>query len=176
MDFEVRQQIQRLAKNDKLLANELRKLLEERQKGGPAAFVEQSRQILAEMFRESTAYSQVMILAGYAGIFALWQLTNDLLTRDQRLITGCFLVASIALFGAYETYKMIYGAWYVRLLGRALDHLPVEQRVEAWRAGLVRDQSRELRIWIYFLVPTVFTGFGAAFLLLGLFVADLVTR
>ena len=62
------------------------------------------------MYEKSSAYANVIMAAGYAGLFAVWSLTKSLLQpADVRWIAVC-LIFSIAVFVMWELTKMIGAA------------------------------------------------------------------
>jgi hypothetical protein len=148
------------------LAKELEAAVIAQQQGGHAARFEQQKAMLAEMYTQSLNYTNVIILAGYAGLFAIWQLTKGNLPRLLELLIASSLTASVTLFAGYETYKMIRNAIHLNHLARALDIVNPELRTEAWLAGLIRGHAKEARVWWYFLVPAAVTGVAAAMMLL----------
>jgi hypothetical protein len=163
------QRLARLEAAVEALAKELAANIDEQSRSLPAAALNQQKEILAAMYRETSSYANIIILAAYAGIFGIWQLTNSYLSAVVRGAVASLLILSIVLFAAYETYKMISNAIWLERLGRALDKLPIEVRMEAWNKGLTRRHLVENRMWVYFLVPTVASGVAAAVLLLGTF-------
>jgi len=160
-------------RRDQKLADEITQLREERDRDKASAMVGASKEILASMYGETFNYTNVIILAGYAGLFGVWQMVRVDISATSRQLVGSLLVASVSLFAGYECYKMIRNALHLNALTRALDHVRPEKRMEAWREGLTRDNLREGPVWVYFLIPTILTAFGAAAILLWELVAAL---
>src|SRR5438034_479873 len=64
--------------------------------------------IIAGSYDKANAYTNLIILAGYAGLFALWQFTKDNLGRTQVLVSGLLFLISITIFVVFEIYKAHY--------------------------------------------------------------------
>ena len=61
--------------------------------------------IIAGAYEKANAYTNLIIVAGYAGLFALWQFTKDNLSRRQVIISGLLTITSLAIFVLFEIYK-----------------------------------------------------------------------
>src|SRR6266700_379417 len=79
--------------------------------------VETQIRIIAGAYEKANAYTNLIVLAGYAGLFALWQFTKDLLSRTQVLTAALLILTSIIIFVLFEIYKAHYTS---RLLRRYL--------------------------------------------------------
>src|SRR5229473_781460 len=67
--------------------------------------VEIQIRIIAGAYEKANAYTNLIILAGYAGLFALWQFTKDNLSRTQVLVSALLTLTSITIFVLFEIYK-----------------------------------------------------------------------
>lgn len=63
--------------------------------------------VVTATFDKAAAYSNLMLLAGYAGFFGLWQLTKDYLSKPQALWSAVLVLFSLAAFVIFEVVKMI---------------------------------------------------------------------
>ena len=107
------------------------------------------------------------MLGGYAGVFALWQLTKNYLSKQATLFTAVLLSISILFYVGYEIFKMIHHAWFIRRLNKLfVTYIKESERIYAWKIAWLEYSRLESKVWIIFLVPTVLTGFGAGILLL----------
>lgn len=76
-------------------------------------FAEKRRDILLEVsatsYERGTAYSNLIILAGYAGSFSVWALVkdDDILSPRATAAVGTFLGLSLLVFVTFEIWKMI---------------------------------------------------------------------
>lgn len=170
MDSEIRHYLNWLKRRDDELAEELRKLLTDRQHDAAAAQVQMFKDVLAAQFRESSSYTNLVILGGYAGIFALWQLMSATLPNSWRLVVTILMTCSVMLFSAHELFKMMRHERLQAKLRRAIAQLTAQQRLAAWQTAEDAFQLGESRIWPWFLVPTAWSGLLAGVILLLSFV------
>ena len=63
--------------------------------------------LLTAAYDKSSAYTTVIVFGGYAGIFGIWQLAKDYLSKDQTLWAALLLLVSLAAFVLFEVVKMI---------------------------------------------------------------------
>ncbi len=67
--------------------------------------VEIQIRIIAGAYEKANAYTNLIILAGYAGLFALWQFTKENLSRTQVIVSALLTLTSITIFVLFEIYK-----------------------------------------------------------------------
>jgi predicted transcriptional regulator len=63
--------------------------------------------LVAAVYSSASAYTAVVIFGGYAGFFALWQLTKEHLARWQELSAALLMLLSVLSFVLFEVFKMI---------------------------------------------------------------------
>lgn len=63
--------------------------------------------VITATFDKSVAYTNIMLIGGYAGYFALWQLTKEYLTKPQILWAALLVLVSLVFFILFEVIKMI---------------------------------------------------------------------
>lgn len=126
--------------------------------------------ILHDHLETSVAYANLIISAGYAGLFASWTLTIDNLSPVQSALVGGLALLSLLFFVGWEIAKMVYGAWdarrYAQLLakqGAALGpaHLDLDRR---------QEEAERLfgRWWIVAVLGALLPGLSAGLILAGL--------
>ena len=64
--------------------------------------------ILTRAFDRTSAYVNLLIVAGYAGAFAIWGFTNEDMTSRGRAAIALFLTVSLALYVIWEVYLMLF--------------------------------------------------------------------
>jgi hypothetical protein len=164
----------RSAERYQALAKSLDEVIRRQNITGQIRFIDQQRQIITHVYQAASSYSNLIIFAGYAGIFAVWQFTRSFLTKEIILLVALLVSISLILFTGYEVYKMISQAFFFRKLDRAIrQNIPEPERISAWQQAWNDYAQRESRIWLFFLVPTLLTGFGAGGLLIYAFVRQL---
>jgi hypothetical protein len=155
------------------LAGELAALLDERSRAKNVEAMDKLREIVAEVYGQTTAYTNLVLAAGYAGSFAVWQFVEKYMSLKSRFWSALLLTISLALFVGYELYKMVRESWKMRHLADAMMRLPESRRLEALQAILMNKRILEARLWAFFVVPTAATGLAAAGLLVSVFIAKL---
>src|SRR5258708_37946291 len=76
--------------------------------------------IIAGAYEKANAYTNLIILAGYAGLFALWQFTKDYLSRTQVLVSALLTLTSITIFVLFEIYKAHFTSRQLRQYANAV--------------------------------------------------------
>jgi len=62
----------------------------------------------AEQFSSAKAFLNVVMIAGYAGFFAIWSFTKDFLTERESISAALMLTFSATLFVSFETFQMFF--------------------------------------------------------------------
>ena len=133
--------------------------------------------INSQVYEKAVAYTNAVILGGYAALFAGWGFANKFMTAKLSATTGALIVASVLTFVLWEVYKGI-------LTGRAFGRVAQAIALDASCAvQLLLEHEREqqkvmllqARLWCVVLVVTLTTGVGAAVTLAYAFVAHLVS-
>ena len=68
---------------------------------------EAQQKLITISYDKAAAYTTVIIFGGYAGFFAIWQLTKDYLTKQQALWSALLILISLTLFVFFEVLKMV---------------------------------------------------------------------
>ena len=68
---------------------------------------EAQQKLLTMSYDKAASYTTVIIFGGYAGFFAIWQLTKDYLTKPQALWSALLILVSLLAFVLFEVSKMI---------------------------------------------------------------------
>lgn len=144
------------------------------------AAIEAQVKVLSATFDKSAAYTNLIILAAYAGFFGLWQLTKDYLTKELALWSALLMLVSVVIFVAFEVIKMVV------IQHNFMDRVKVLKSPEVQRdpralesafqeLGVVHERVlyHFMRFWVGALVATILTGMAAASLLGYAFIASL---
>ena len=65
------------------------------------------QKLVTVTYDKAAAYTTIIIFGGYAGFFALWQLTKDFLSKPQALWAALLILVSLIAFVLFEVVKMI---------------------------------------------------------------------
>ncbi len=122
-------------------------------------------------FDQSHSYNNVIILAGYGGIFSLIVVTREFLPQYVLLISVILVAISLLVFVAYIIFNMyIMSVSNIRMMRDRLieirdlneqtgfDVVPAEKAISTLRG--------QERLWLWVLSVTVSFGFASGVLLL----------
>jgi hypothetical protein len=135
-------------------------------------------EIQSKLFDKASAYTNLILIGGYAGSFTIWSATKAQLTPRANITTALLLGASLTVFILFEVYKMTHNALHIRRVAAALatatsskDFLDKARSIDK-----LSHESNLLftRIWAVCLVASLVTALPAIFLLLYNFFAFLV--
>lgn len=159
---------------DKRLADSIAAVIRQQNISGQLSILQQQKEILAYVYEKASAYTNLVMIGGYAAMFAIWQLMKAHLSSGQELLIATLVTSSIILFAGFEVYKMISHALFFRRLNKFISSsMQDHERPQYWQIAWKDYSAKESRVWVYFLVPTVITGFAAGFLLLWIFLRSI---
>lgn len=122
----------------------------------------------------ATTYTTVVIFGAYAALFTVWSHSKEALSESETARVAMLMGISVIAFVGFEVLKMLVTSReFMRI--RALlvnEHPPavfLEKREALARSQNLFAQRVLLPIWVFTLLVTIITGFGAAFLLFGSF-------
>jgi hypothetical protein len=72
-----------------------------------ARMLEAQQKLVTVSYDKAAAYTTVIIFGGYAGVFGLWQLTKEYLSKSQALWAALLLLVSLLAFVLFEVGKMV---------------------------------------------------------------------
>jgi MFS family permease len=99
----------------------------------------------------ATIYTAVIIFGGYAGFFAIWQLTKEYLSKEQALWSAIFILTSLLSFILFEVFKMVLVTSQVLKQRKVLDAPEIRsdpQKLLAALQGLEKAQKPSFRWFI----------------------------
>lgn len=122
--------------------------------------------IQTKVFDRAAAYSNLIMFGGYAGGFAIWNFTREILGNQAEVWVALLLTISLATFIFFEVFKMIFtsmGTFKQRAVLTKV--LPPDQFLAKLQE---LEQSQNMRIakwvipiWITSLVIAMPTALGA---------------
>lgn len=128
-------------------------------------------EILSTTFDKGMAYTNVIVLGGYAGAAGIWSFTKDDLPEKATAIVATLLTISLTAFVIFEIYKMVSatraGLAQREILISETDPDKFLRRFEELRQKTNRDGLKFMMpIWIVQLIIAVCGALGAIALLL----------
>ncbi len=122
----------------------------------------------ARIYEKADSHNNVMMLAGYAGIFAIWGFVKDFLSKNASLWISILLGFSLLLFVLFELISM-----YMRSRpALKFAKLPISNAEEylaalpAFQSDMNRQVLAAVFVWRLLFYPTVLAGLSAAILLM----------
>lgn len=123
--------------------------------------------LVVTIFDKGSAYTNVVILAGYAAFFALMPFVKELITPGERKGAILLMLASITTFVGFEVYKITVAQFWVTARIDEFNqhqHDPGFERVdEAHRLqrDLLKIQRIGLYAWKFCILAAVLSGLFA---------------
>ncbi|MCH5488319.1 hypothetical protein [Pseudomonas syringae] len=130
-------------------------------------------QINEKKMTQASTYTNLILVAGYAGFFAFWSTLVAKLPGWLYALSGLLALLSLICFICWELIKMIWGNVHLNRTNEM-----IIKTVRGPKAIALIDAASSLhsakitKLWMWFLVPTVACGMSAGFLLLGYFVLE----
>lgn len=133
--------------------------------------------LIKTVYDQARAYTNAIILAGYAAFFAIWSFTRAMVPDRPELLAALLMLISCSVFVAWEVVQMIIRTWTLLGITAACgDGDPEAPRRLAEYAnknattGTVRAT---IIAWSVVLIITVCSGVSAAGILVWAFVVEL---
>lgn len=135
------------------------------------------KEILTHAYSKAAAYTNVIIIAGYAAFFTLWNSMDGKLPAKPMFAAAICISLSVIIFILFEVYKMIKSSLYFRMLGKEFEKVQKPDIVIAkfQAEGQKFDQKMSM-IWIYVLIPTLALGLTGAGILIYQFALKLLAN
>jgi hypothetical protein len=175
MDQDDRRQVLKLVNEHFNLAQRLDEHLTRYSQDQRTAAADAVRQVMAEVAQQASAYTNLLLVAGYAGIFGVWQIAGDSLPHVWRAVAAALLVLSILLFTSHEFLRMTRQARFQDELLKALESRRPEDWLIGWKAMNAKWRLAEHTLWRRLVIAAAWCAFMAGAVLMVNLVADVVT-
>ncbi|NTV05451.1 MAG: hypothetical protein HGA59_02950 [Chlorobiaceae bacterium] len=132
------------------------------------------KELAAHTFDKAQAYTNVVLLAGYAGFFAIWSFIRPDITNEQVFWSGLLIALSLTAYMLWEIYGSFYRSRSLLCLAKAVNN--PDKFHELLEQHKLDEQARIIflgQIWVVVFGFTVLTGFSAIGILLWAFVSTL---
>ena len=134
----------------------------EEQKRVAKEIIDAHIKILSASYDKAIAYTNIIIIAGYASFFAMWSFTKEFLSPREVLWSALIMSISIVTFVFFEVYKMYFTSWALLSLANVTSDPGTTTDPNKLLAGMQEHdkQARERvvrfgRIWHRVLIVTV---------------------
>ena len=137
-----------------------RLLLEARQKEEQDKKIEVLVRILSALYDKAVAYTNLVIIAGYAAFFTVWSIMKDQLSQREMLVSAFCITFSLIFFVFWETLKMIITSTYFTGLHRVLEGPPEQNESNGVKSPL--DPSLEELSYHLWTARAIFPRFSSS--------------
>lgn len=136
---------------------------------------EDLRQLVSVSFTGASAYSNVIILGGYAAYFALWTTMRQAIPPQLAAASALLMALSCFFFVSFEVHKMITQAEALKRWTAYTENESDPIRMLAsFKRDVVEMNNSLVKLWTWALHGALWPGILAAGLLVGLFFYTLV--
>lgn len=120
-------------------------------------------EVMGVMYDKGNSYTNLVMAAGYAAYFAMWENTKSLLPDNLLRLSGALMLISLTVFIGWEVLKMLYGhrmadRLEIVLLATVEEHNEKFEEFNRWKNIA---KLRERKVWRWVNVITVPTAFLA---------------
>ncbi|MCU7924242.1 MAG: hypothetical protein KZQ88_16255 [Candidatus Thiodiazotropha sp. (ex Dulcina madagascariensis)] len=138
-------------------------------------FVEKQKEVLANSYEHAKQYSTIIILGGYAGLFAIWNFTKADLQKWQVLSVGLCTLLSLFIYIVFELYSAWLCSTQVKNQMKELKEAEQLNRFpeEYGKSELARAQ-KYMAVWPYFFFGAIAFALIAAGILMYSFISGLL--
>ncbi|AJF49001.1 TPA: hypothetical protein ACGJ7L_002302 [Pseudomonas aeruginosa] len=127
-------------------------------------------QLNEKLMTQASNYTNLIMVAGYAGLFGLWSTLVGRLPQWLYALCGLLALLSLLLFVSWEIIKMVWGSLYVKRTNRIITTVARGKKpMDMYQAAMSLYNVKMHKVWLWFFVPTVVLGVGAGLLLVGYF-------
>jgi hypothetical protein len=121
-----------------------------------------------QLFEKGESYSKVIILLGYAGIFAVWNYVKDVLTVKGMMLSAISVGISLLVYVSWEIMLMYGRATAHNNFNRLIFKTPEEfaKAYEEFSENNRKQMVADVRFWRVMLLITIGFGYAGTLLLL----------
>lgn len=131
-------------------------------------------QLNEKMMSNATNYTNLIMVAGYAGFFAFWSTLTGKIPAWWFSACGLLITLSLTLFISWELIKMFWSAKHMRRTQSILAKSRKTNVIAEYEKAFQEFSEKSQKVWMLFLIPCVATGVLAAVMLIAFFCKELV--
>jgi hypothetical protein len=132
--------------------------------------IKAAQELTTQLQSNANTYTNLVLVAGYAGFFTFWATLSKALPPWLYLLTGFLIISSLLAFIGWEVTKMVWGTLHLNAVQKNLTGKAGPEVLAQFQNSLQQFARASNRVWVWFLVPTVVFGFGAGICVLGFFI------
>ncbi len=162
---EIRQVIQGIRQRQDQLLTQVNDLTTAEMQAQQRAQINAIKEIVTHSYSRSAAYTNLILVAGYAAFFTVWKAMKSDLNEILILLSGLLVLVSVLLFVFFEVYGMFVRTLHFGDLQRKLAQKPSPTFVQEIQAAEKELMAKAFRVWRIIFVPTVLLGMVGGLLL-----------
>ncbi|WP_323909814.1 hypothetical protein [Aeromonas caviae] len=145
-----------LASNQSVLQDQIDIINMERERVAREKYISEMKEIYSSSWSAAATYTNVIILAGYAGYFGLLSTLKDYVSPLGLLLSGFFMALSLAFFVFHEVFRMAFvGVQYNKIFK---DLEEGDNIFEKMKDNVQKYNVITSRVWLFAFCPTVLFG------------------
>ncbi|QJQ21689.1 hypothetical protein HG549_17705 [Pseudomonas sp. SK] len=127
-------------------------------------------QLNEKLMTQASSYTNLIMVAGYAGLFGLWSTLVERLPQWLYALCGLLALLSLLFFVSWEIIKMVWGSLYIKRTNQMITTIARgANQIDMYQSAMSLYSVKVHKVWLWFFVPTVALGMGAGLLLVGYF-------
>lgn len=133
-------------------------------------------QFYCKAFDKAVAYTNVIMLGGYAALFTAWNFAGKLMDSTDIAIVGSLITISCLAFTFWEVYKILYSGRMFKQISNDMAKNPNEAIKLLFEHGeeQLKHNFMHMKLWVAMLWVALPTGFGAALMIAYVFLAHII--
>lgn len=138
-------------------------------------FIQKQKEIIRSSYEQAKSYSNIIMMGGYAGLFAIWNFTKLYLVCWQVMAVGLLSLVSVLTFVLLETY----GVWLrATQTTNLISQLQKAEKLGSFPADYGKQELKRsetlAKVWPFFFFTALGTALLAALILVSSFVTKLI--
>jgi hypothetical protein len=143
--------------------------------------IEAQIKIMAASYDKAIAYTNLLIVAGYACFFGMWKMTENYLSKGQILWSALLMTTSAIIFVFFEVTKTFYSSRQLQKLNSIVTNEEINssfQKLHEAFAEYNKKVCKHVVVWGYWWsfswIATVLFGLSAVGILVWAFVNGII--
>lgn len=147
-----------------------------RQKEEQDKRVEVIIKVTSALFDKSSAYFNIIIVAGYVAFFTVWKIMQHLMSKEAMLWSALLISISCLVFIMWQIIVLIIHTLNSKMLAHAFQGPPetLMKRIEECQQRQSLNNIRLMKYWIWQLLLTVLPGLAGAIIMINSFLSSLI--
>ncbi|MGO9380027.1 MAG: hypothetical protein ACLP29_15960 [Dissulfurispiraceae bacterium] len=139
--------------------------------------IQKNKEIITTSYEQARSHANIIIMGGYAGLFAIWNFTKSDLELWQSMSVGLLALISVLIFVLFELYSI----WFrqnqtSKLLSQLEEAEKLDKFTVDYKKQEIKRVKKFIKVWLYFFFSALGTGLLAALILAYSFAAKLISN